>query len=227
MQGATQDVVIHQVLRAAPPGQHWILVPTQPSGNEIPQTRHLEYNSTGGALEAQPPQPRPEPLSVLQLQQPVLPPLIPKPQATEPVLGKDTSMEDRRTPKLQVEGSDKLYVEETLARMEQAAKESRAELQKGLAILVQTLNWLKSIGVQNNQTYQGLVTLRAEHEKATVQSTVQFKTQQEALMVLIKMVGETEAERESHMDMLTRSMTELAENVRTIAKLEFPMPSKS
>ena len=46
-------------------------------------------------------------------------------------------------------------------------------------------------------------------------------------MVLIKMVGETEAERESHMDMLTRSMTELAENVRTIAKLEFPMPSKS
>ena len=131
MQGATQGVVIHQVLRAAPPGQHWILVPTQPSGNEIPQTRHLEYNSTGGALEAQPPQPRPEPLSVLQLQQPVLPPLIPKPQATELVLGKDTSMEDGRTPKLQVDGSDKLYAEETLARMEQAAKASRANFKKG------------------------------------------------------------------------------------------------
>ena len=98
-------------------------------------------------------------------------------------------------------------MEETLARMEQAAKESRAELQKGLAILVQTLNWLKSIGVQNNQTYQELVTLRAEQEKATVQSTVQFKTQQEALMELTKMVEETDAECKSHMDTLPRSMT--------------------
>ena len=131
-------------------------------------------------------------------------------------------MEDGRTPKLQIDGSDKLYVEETLARMEQAAKESRAELQKGLAILVQTLNWLKSIGVQNNQTYQGLVTLRAEHEKATVQSTVQFKTQQEALMELTKMVEETDAERKSHMDTLTRSMTELAEKTRMIAQAGVP-----
>ena len=68
---------------------------------------------------------------MVQLQQPVLPPLIPKPQATELVLGKDTSMEDGRTPKLQVDGSDKLYAEETLARMEQAAKASRANFKKG------------------------------------------------------------------------------------------------
>ena len=99
MQSATQGVVIHQVLRAAPPEQQWILVPTHLSGNEIPPTKYLESNSTGGAPEAQPPLPRPEPLSVLQLQQPVLPPL-------------------------QVDGSDKLYLEETLARMEQVAKAS-------------------------------------------------------------------------------------------------------
>ena len=79
-------------------------------------------------------------------------------------------MENGRTPRLQIDGSDKLYVEETLARMEQVAKESRAELQKGFAILVQTLNWLKSIGVQNNQTYQELVTLRAEHKKTRLLS---------------------------------------------------------
>ena len=126
-------------------------------------------------------------------------------------------MENDRTPRLQIDGSDKLYVEETLARMEQAAKDSRAELQKGLAILVQTLNWPKSIGVQNNQTYEGLVTLRAEHEKATVQSTAQFKTQHEALMELKRVVEESDAECESQMDTLTRSMTELDENVWTIA----------
>ena len=80
MQSAAQGVVIHQVLRSAPPGQQWILVPTQPSGIEIPLMRYLEHNNTGGAPEAQPPQPRPEPLPVLQLQQPVLPPLTPKPQ---------------------------------------------------------------------------------------------------------------------------------------------------
>ena len=104
MQSAAQGVAIHQVLGAAPPGQQWILVPTQPSGNEIPRTRYLEYKNTGGAPEARPPQPRLEPLPVLQLQQPVLPPLIPKTQATEPVLGKDTSMEDGRTSKLQEDG---------------------------------------------------------------------------------------------------------------------------
>ena len=121
---ATQGAVTRPVLRAAPPGQDWILVPAQPSGNETPQTKCLEYNSTAGASEAQPLQPGPEQLSVPQPQPPVLPPLIPKPRDTEPEIGIDTSMENDRTPRLQIDGSDKLYVEETLARMEQAAKES-------------------------------------------------------------------------------------------------------
>ena len=120
---AAQGAVIRPLLRAAP-SRRWILVPAQPSGNELPQKRCLEYNSIAGASEAQHPQPGPEPLSVPQPQQPVLPLLIPKPQDTEPGLGKDMGMEDRRTPKLQINGSNKLYVEETLARMEQAAKES-------------------------------------------------------------------------------------------------------
>ena len=56
-------------------------------------------------------------------------------------------MEDGKTSKLQVDGSDKLNEEETLARMEQTATASQAELQKGLVILQKTLNWLKNIGV--------------------------------------------------------------------------------
>ena len=131
-------------------------------------------------------------------------------------------MENDRTPRLQINGPNKLYVEETLARMEQAAKESRAEIQQGLAILVQTLNWLKNIGVQNNRTYERLVTLRAEHKKATVQSSDQFKTQHETLMELTRVVEESDAECESQMDTLTRSMTELAENVWTIAQARVP-----
>ena len=127
-------------------------------------------------------------------------------------------MEDGRTSKLQVDGSDKLYMEETLARMEQAAKASRAELLKGLAILEQMLNWLKNIGVQNNQTYQELVALRTVHKKATAQSTVKFKTQQESLKELTKMVEATGANRESQMKTLTRSMRELAEKTRMIAQ---------
>ena len=47
-QGAAQDAVICPVLRAALPGQQWILGPAQPSGNEV---------CTAGASEAQPPQP--------------------------------------------------------------------------------------------------------------------------------------------------------------------------
>ena len=83
----------------------------------------------------------------------------------EPEIKTDNSTDDDETPKLQTNESDKLYVRETLTRMEQAAKESRAELQQGLAILMQTLNWLKNIGVQNNQTYQRLLTLGAEHKR--------------------------------------------------------------
>ena len=114
-------------------------------------------------------------------------------------------------------------MEETLARMEQTATASQAELQKGLAILEQTLNWLKNIGVQNNQTYQDLVALRTVHEKATAQSTVQFKAQQKALMELTKMVEATDASRESQMETLTRSMTELAKDVLTIAQARVPL----
>ena len=87
-QSAAQGAVIRPVLIAAPPGQQWILVPAQPSGNEILQTRCLEYNSTAGASEAQPPQPGPEPLSMPQPQQPVLPPLIPKLKTQNWGLGK-------------------------------------------------------------------------------------------------------------------------------------------
>ena len=41
-------------------------------------------------------------------------------------------------------------------------------------------------------------------------------------MELTRVVEESGAERESQMDMLTRSMTELAENVRTIAQARVP-----
>ena len=58
-QRAAQGTVIRPVLRAAQPGQQWILVPAQPSGNEVSQTRCLEYNSTAGASEAQHLQPGP------------------------------------------------------------------------------------------------------------------------------------------------------------------------
>ena len=111
-------------------------------------------------------------------------------------------------------------MEETLARMEQAAKESRAELQQGLAILVQTLNWLKNIGVQNNRTYEGLAAVRAEHKRATVKSAAQFGTQHEALRELTRVVEESDAESKSQMDTLTT--TELAENVWTIAQARVP-----
>ena len=79
---ATQGAVTRPVLRGAPPGQHWILVPAQPSSNKTPQTRCLEYNSTAGASEAQPSQSGPESLSMPQPQPPVLPQLIPKPHRT-------------------------------------------------------------------------------------------------------------------------------------------------
>ena len=132
-------------------------------------------------------------------------------------------MEDGRTSKLQVDGSDKLNMEETLARMEQTATASQAELQKGLAILEKTLNWLKNIGVQNNQAYQDLVALRTVHKKSTSQPTVQFKAQQEALMELTKIVEATDANCESQMETLTRSMTELAEKTGMIAQARVPL----
>ena len=94
--------------------------------------------------------------------------------------------------------------------MEQTAKASQTELQKGLAILENTLNWLKNIGVQNNWINQDIVALRTVHKNTTDQSTVQFKAQQEELMELTKMVEATDANRESQMETLTRSMTELA-----------------
>ena len=93
--------------------------------------------------------------------------------------------------------------------MEQTAKASQTELQKGLAILENTLNWLKNIGVQNNWINQDIVALRTVHENTTDQSTVQFKAQQEELMELTKMVEATDANRESQMETLTRLMTEL------------------
>ena len=198
-QRATQGAVTYPVQRAAPPGQRWILVPEQPSSNETPQTRCLEDNSTPGTSEAPPPQPGPE-----------------------PEIKTDNSTDDDETPKLQTNESDKLYVRETVTRMEQAARESRTELQQGLAILMQILNWLKNIGVQNNQTYQRLLTLGAEHKKATAQSSAQFQEQHGTLMELTRVVEGYDAERESQMDMLTRSMTELVENVRTIAQARVP-----
>ena len=227
MGSATQGVVIHHMLGAAPPpaptpgpssqplappGQQWILVPTQYSGNEVHQQyvgqRYLECKNTGGAPKAQPPQTRPEPLPVLQLQQPVLPSLIPEPQATEPVLGKGRSMEDKRTSKLQVDGSNRLHVIDTLARIEETAKTSQAELQKGLAIIEKTQSWLGNIGVQS--------------KRQADQSTVQFEAQQKALMELTKMVEAADANCESQMETLTRSMTELAEKTRMIAQARVP-----
>ena len=78
------------------------------------------------------------------------------------------------------------------------------------------------MGVQNNQTYQELVALRTVHKKATAQYTVQFKTQQESLKELTKMVEATGANRESQMEMLTRSMTEIAKKTRMIAQTRVP-----
>ena len=76
--------------------------------------------------------------------------------------------------------------------------------------------------MQNNQTYQELVALRTVHKKATAQSTVQFKTQQETLMEMTKMVEATGANRESQMETLTRLMTELAKKTRMIAQTRVP-----
>ena len=203
----------------APPGKRWVIVPEQPSSNKTPQMRCLEDNSTADTSEAQTPRPGPEPLPVPP---PVLPLPIPKSRDAEPENRTDTSTDDDKTPKLQTNESDKLCVKEILTRMEQAAKESRAELQQGLAILMQTLNWLKNIGVQNNQTYERLLTLGAEHKKATVQYSAQFKEQHGTLMELTRAVEGHDAERESQMDTLTRSMKEITENVRTIAQARVP-----
>ena len=60
------------------------------------------------------------------------------------------------------------------------------------------------------------------HEKATAQSTVQFKAQQEALMELTKLVEATGANCKSQMEMLMRLMTELAEKSWMIAQTRIP-----
>ena len=257
MGNAAQSAVNHQVLGAAPPpapapgpgpqppsqpGQQWILVPNQPSGNAMyqqqyagqnqykaPQTGYLEYENHGGAPGALPPQPSQDPLPVLQLQQPVLPPLIPKPQATEPVLGKDTNMEEERISKLQVDGSDGFNVADTWARIEEIAKTRQKELQKGLASLEKMLYWMGSLGVQSqrqadriDRINQDIVALKVVHESTTAQSTIQFKTQQEMLTELTLMLEAVDANRKSQMKTLMGSMRELGEKTWMIAQARVP-----
>ena len=55
------------------------------------------------------------------------------------------------------------------------------------------------------------------------QDSAQFKEQHGTLMELTRVVEGWDAERKSQMDTLTKSMTELAENVRTIAQARVPL----
>ena len=98
-----------------------------------------------------PPKPSPDPLALLHLQQPVLPPLVLKPQATEPVLGKYMNMKEERISMLQVDGSDGFNVADTFARIEETAKTCQTELKRKLANLEKMLNWMGSFGVQSRR----------------------------------------------------------------------------
>ena len=194
---------------------------------KVTQNKHVECKGFKGAPGAQPPQPRPEPLPMLQLQQPALPPLVPKPQATEPVLGKDMNMEDARIPKLQVDVLDGFNLADTLARVEETAKTCQAELQRDLANLQKLLNWMGSLGVQSQMQAdhidwlnQEILALKVVHKSTTARS--KFKAQQEMLTELTTMVEALDANRKSQMKTLMRSMTEAVKKIRMIAQVRVP-----